>query len=356
MKKIASILLAVTLLSSCVSHKKYLVSNLETKFIENKEKFYESKGLKDKPEYKIEVTYSDKNLSQDYDVIAYSDVNSVKPFYFWYKNIWMNNQRIFQILHYGYCVGLIEHSDGLIIEPDLGAFKYVRYKNSAKPQYIEPEKEKFTKIISLGGGLDAISNSSNGWFNAGNPVYTNFGLSFDRRLDCITTISHGFELGFGLPKETSVSGDRKSVASSNYLRYRLLYKYSISGWLTNTYNVSFKKENALTVNVGPNFDFFNNFISKEYQSDVLRSKRVEKYPNSIGLSWGLDIKMNDRLSMGLGFDSKMLIFGDLRKDFSYDDQGKLIDDDITGEGFQIIPKVNFLEIPIRFNFGLKIKV
>ena len=65
MKKIASILLAVTLLSSCVSYKKYLVSNLETKFIENKEKFYESKGLKDKPEYKIEVTYSDKNLSQD---------------------------------------------------------------------------------------------------------------------------------------------------------------------------------------------------------------------------------------------------------------------------------------------------
>ena len=72
MKKIASILLAVTLLSSCVTHQKYLVSDLETKFIENKEKFYESKGLKDKPEYKIEVTYADENLSQDYDVIAYS--------------------------------------------------------------------------------------------------------------------------------------------------------------------------------------------------------------------------------------------------------------------------------------------
>ena len=65
----------------------------------------------------------------------------------------MNNQRIFQILHYGYCVGLIEHSDGLIIEPDLGAFKYVRYKNSTKPEYVE-EKANFTKLISFGSGLD----------------------------------------------------------------------------------------------------------------------------------------------------------------------------------------------------------
>ena len=65
----------------------------------------------------------------------------------------MRNKRVFQILHASYCTGLIENSDGIIIEPDLGAFKYIRYINSTKPKYVQPEKEKFTKIISLGGGV-----------------------------------------------------------------------------------------------------------------------------------------------------------------------------------------------------------
>ena len=349
MKKIASILLAVTLLSSCVTHQKYLISDLETKFIENKEKFYESKGLKDKPEYKIEVTYADENLSQDYDVIAYSSVNSVKPFYFLYKNKWMNNQRIFQILHYGYCVGLIEHSDGLIIEPDLGSFKYVRYKNSTKTEYVE-EKANFTKLVSFGSGLEVIGDGNE------NLIYANVGLSFDKKLDCISSISHGFELGFAFPKETSAFGDNKVVASSNYLRYRLLYKYSLSGWLTNTYNVSFKNENAITVNVGPNVDFFHNQIYKSYEADLLRFKSVVKYPSSVGVSWGLDIKMNDNLAIGLGLDSKVLFFGQRDKEESWDDKGKLIDEDLSGHRFKLTPEVNFLAVPILLNFGLKIRV
>lgn len=350
MKNVLFALISTLLFTSCVSHKKYLVSNLETKFVENKEKFYESKGLKDKPEYKIDVSYSDENLPQDYDVIAYSGVNSVKPFYFLYKNKWMNNQRIFQILHYGYCVGLIEHSDGLIIEPDLGAFKYVRYKNSTKPEYVE-EKASFTKLISFGSGMDLIGGDDN------NLIYANVGLSFDKRLDCMTSISHGFELGVGMPKETSVSGDNKSVVSSNYLRYRLLYKYSISGWLTNTYNVSFKKENVLTINVGPNFDFFHNRVGKRYQSDVLRSKSVAKYPSSMGVSWGLDIKMNDNLAIGVGLDTKLLFFSDRSKTCSYDEQGKQIDADIDGSLFQLRPEVELLDnVPILLNFGLKIRV
>ena len=47
---------------------------------------------------------------------------------------------------------------------------------------------------------------------------------------------------------------------------------------------------------------FSTIIYKAYQSDVLRSKSVVKYPSSMGVSWGLDIKMNDNLAIGLGLD------------------------------------------------------
>ena len=186
MKKYIYIVLCSAIFYSCVTTKKYLVNDLESNFKLNKEKFYEKKGLNDKPEYKIEVTYDDNNLSQDYDVLSYNKVKSIKPFLIFYKNYWFNNKRIFQILHYGYCNGLIEHSDGVIIEPDLGAFKYVRYKNSSKPQYVEPEKEKFSKFISIGGGIDRSESGGSNIIGGNGYLYTNVGLSLERKIDCFS--------------------------------------------------------------------------------------------------------------------------------------------------------------------------
>ena len=337
--------MATTLVSSCVTTKKYLISDLQSNFEKNQEKFYEKKGIIDKPEYDIEIIYDDDNLTQEYEVLSYNLVNSVKPFLVFYKNKWYNNKRIFQIFHYGYCTGLIEHSDGLIIEPDLGAFKYVRYKNSSKPLYVEPKKTPYSKAVSIGSGLEIPNDDEY--------IYTNFGLSFDRKIDCFSSISHGFELGFGL-KEKYENGIYLTTYSKNYFRYRLLYKYSISSWLTNTYNVNFKNSDALTFNIGPNFDFLNNRVIKYYESDDIYNKRSKKDPISFGLTLGFDINFSKSISLGIGADYKMCYFNSKRTDVEYNNQGEVDNKDVSG-GFEIIPEFEF-DNPLLLTFGLKIKI
>lgn len=343
-------MLSVSVLSSCVTSKKYLVHELHSNFKKNQEKFYEKKGLVDKPEYDLELIYDDNNLTKEYEVLSYNNVNSVKPFLIFYKNKWYNNKRIFQIFHYGYCSGLIEHSDGLIIEPDLESFKYVRYKNSSKPQYVEPEKKSYSKAVSIGSGLEIP--------DFGEYVYTNFGLSLNRKIDCFSSITHDFELGFGFSEKyeyTDFGIDYKNTYSKNYFRYRLLYKYSISAWLTNTYNVNFKNSDVITFNIGPNFDFFNNRILKNYESDEIYYKTSRKDPISLGLTLGFDINFSKTVSFGIGADYKMCYFSGKRKNVSYNSQGEVQDRETNGSGFEILPEFEFGN-PVLLTFGLKFKI
>ena len=330
------------LLNSCVTHKQYLISELQSNFLTNKDKFYESKGLNDKPEYNI-IIYYDNKLSKDYEVLSYNTISSFKPFLIFYRNHWMVNKRIFQILHYGYCTGLIEHSDGILIEPDLSAVKFVRFEGSRKTEYVKPQKTKFSPGISVGAGFEFME-----------PLYTfaRAGFSLDKSLNCFLSLSHNFELGFGYRKKTG-SPSYMNKYSKTYMRYRLLFKYSISEWLVNTYNINAKKDGAFTFNIGPNFDLFYNSISRELSNDIITYKYVRKHPFSLGLSLGFDLKVNDKVTFEIGADSKLLNLISGTKYVNYNGLGDPSNKN-TNRDFN--PEVAVDLDRLMLNFGIKVNL